>query len=1066
MLKRINRIAMLVAIAASISLESHAQVSPVWMRGVNISPDGKEIAFSYKGDIYVVDAKGGTARQLTTNSAYDGTPFWSPNGKHIAFASARYGGMDVMVVDAEGGTANRLTTHSAQESPIGWADDNTILFSRVGTPTQADLVYPSNTFKHIYKVDIKGGRQRLYSELSMGDISVSPDGRVLYNDVKGYEDLWRKHHQSPITRDVWLWDGATSYTRQTTFAGEDRNPVWNADGRSYYYLSEEDGTMNVYSRTLGSTSSHQLTHFTMNPVRYLSASRTGVICFIQDGRIYTMTEGTQPIAVSVRIIDDKQMAEAERYTSTSGASHACVSPKGGEVAFILNNDVYVTNLEYNTTKQITNTPERERIVSFSADGRSLVYDSERGGVWSIYKTTIVNKEEKNFTYSTSLKEELLTDGVATSFQPSFSPDGKSIAYLQNRTELRVMDADGRHNHSVMADSLMYSYSDGDQSFAWSPDSKWLLATYIGNGGWNITDVALVPADGKGKIVNLTNSGYSDYNARWALGGKAIIFGSDRAGMRSHGSWGAEGDVFITFLDAEAYEEFRMNKEELALLRESKKEKKDEKKDEKDSTKQDKTKELHFELDNLDARTLRLTPSSGNIGDAVLSPDGSKLYYIANFPGASGLWVNDLREHRNELKLRGLNGGTLNLAPDGTTAYMTNGGITKVDLNACTTKGVPFEAFCTNHPSAMYDYYFEHIWHQTKEKLYDPTMNGANWDSLHAVYKQYLPYINNGYDFAELASEMLGELNVSHTGCRYGGVACRLNTAELGVIYDETYEGDGLKIAEVIEGSPLSLKKEVTPGSIVTHIDGVEIKAADDFYPLLGGKENHSTRLTIKSAHGKTHDYTIRPISLATQNELLYRRWVARNERMVDSLSAGRIGYVHIKAMNTASFHELYKNTLSEKNRVRDALIVDTRHNGGGWLHNDVCSLLGAKLTTRYTPRGKYIGNDPYNAWVKPSCMLICEDNYSNAHGTPWLYKELGIGELIGTPVAGTMTAVWWETIGGFTFGIPQVGAMDNRGMYLENQTLNPDIQVYNKPEDTLNGIDKQLQTAVSRLMKK
>ncbi len=1050
----------------ALSTQAHAQQgeSPLWMRGAAISPDGRQIAFDYKGDIFVVDSQGGLARQLTTTQAYDGHPFWSPDGKHIAFASDRYGGMDIMVMKAEGGVATRLTTHSAQEFPVGWKDNGHVLLTRAGWPSVTDIIFPSSTFKQVYEVGLEGGRQKLFSQLTMGDLSVAEDGRVLYNNVKGYEDTWRKHHQSPITRDVWMWDGK-SYEQKTTFKGEDRNPVWAPDGQHYYYLSQQGGTMNVFKGDINTSKAEQLTHFTLNPVRFLSVSKQGTLCFMHDSYMYTMKEGQQPQKVDVRTVSDRKMEQTQRHLTSNGASNVCVSPKGDEIAFILNGDVYVTSLEYNTTKQITSTVEREREVSFSADGRSLVYDSERGGIWSIYKATIKDKDEKNFTYSTEIKEELLTDGKTTSFSPLYSPDGKQIAYLQNRHELHVMDEDGKHDHVVIPDSMMYSYSDGDQHFTWSPDSKWLLADYIGHGGWCIGDVALVKADGKEAPINLTNSGYSDGSARWALGGKAIIFGSDRAGMRSHGSWGAQYNIYIMFLDTEAYEMFRMNKEELAIKAEGEK-KKDKKKDEKkDSTKEEKVKELKFDLDDLEARTFRLTPHSGSIRDAVLSNDGKKLYYLADYPEMSGLWVYDLMEHTNQLRQRGIAYGSLSLSADGTAAYVGSGQITKIDLNSCSTKNIPFEAFSTTYPADRYDYIYEHIWHQTKEKLYDPGMNGANWDSLHVVYKRYLPHINNGYDFAEMASELLGELNVSHTGCRFHSYSPSLSTAELGVLLDESYEGDGLKIAEVLIGSPLYTKKEVTPGSIITHIDGVEVKADTDYFPMLAGKENRYTRLTIKCHKGKTKDITIRPISSGTMYDLLYKRWVARNEQMVDSISGGNVAYVHIKGMDTPSFHQFYKKVLSDKSRQRKALIVDTRHNGGGWLHNDVCTLLSGKRSVRYTPRGQYIGNDPYNKWVKPSCMLTCEDNYSNAHGTPWLYKELGIGPVIGAPVAGTMTAVWWESIGGFTFGIPQVGSLDNRGMYLENQTLYPNIEVYNSPEDQLRGRDHQIEMAVSEMLK-
>ena len=254
------------------------------------------------------------------------------------------------------------------------------------------------------------------------------------------------------------------------------------------------------------------------------------------------------------------------------------SIKNKEIAFILHGDVYVTNIDYKTTKRITNTPEQERNLDFSPDGRSLVYSSERNGVWQIYRSTIKNKDEKQFAYATDITEERLTKGDKVSMQPKYSPDGKEIAFFENRADLRIMNLASKQVRTVLDGKYVYSYSDGDLWFEWSPDSRWLLSCYIGVGGWHSPDVALVDASGKKAPYNLTNSGYSTGYAKWALGGKGMIFTSDRAGYRSHGSWGSEDDVYLMFFDLDAYERFLMTKEEKALLDEAEKEAKKAKKD--------------------------------------------------------------------------------------------------------------------------------------------------------------------------------------------------------------------------------------------------------------------------------------------------------------------------------------------------------------------------------------------------------------------------------------------------------------------------------------------------------
>ena len=400
---------------------------------------------------------------------------------------------------------------------------------------------------------------------------------------------------------------------------------------------------------------------------------------------------------------------------------------------------------------------------------------------------------------------------------------------------------------------------------------------------------------------------------------------------------------------------------------------------------------------------------------------------------------------------------------------TRGGIKKVTVKDGKSKNIDFEAIFDYKPALERQYIFDHAWQQVKDKFYVEDIHGIDWEMYRDAYRRFLPSITNNYDFQELLSEMLGELNGSHTGARYNNGGPALSTANFGVFFDETYQGDGLRIKEIMAKSPFAIKKcDVTPGCIIEKIDGQAIQAGMDYFPLLEGKAGKKVLLAMYNpATGKRFDVNVKAISGGEQSALLYKRLVDRNRRMVDELSGGRIAYFHVKGMDSPSFRQVYEELLSDKNRQKEAVIVDTRHNGGGWLHDDLATLLSGKEYQRFIPQGQYIGSDPHNKWLKPSCVLVCEDNYSNAHGFPWVYKELGIGKLIGAPVPGTMTAVWWETQIDPTivFGIPQVGCVDKNGVYMENNQLQPDIEVYNKPEDSLKGIDEQLATAVKEMLK-
>ena len=1064
----------LATLLGAYGLAAQAQDNPLWMRHPAISPNGKTIAFSYQGDIFTVPSSGGTAKQITSNAAFDSYPVWSPDGNHIAFASNREGSIDVWVMDANGGIPKRVTTNSGSEYPLRWKDNSTIMFKASIMPTAKSIIF-AGSYPQVYTVGMDGGRPKLFSDITMDALDINASGDVLYIDRKGYEDEWRKHHRSPITRDVWLKSG-DSFRKLTTFDGEDRDPVWSADGKSFYYLSEQSGTLNIYHRTLDGKET-QITNHEKNPVRFLSAATDGTLCYGYDGEIYTVRKGGQPQKTAIRIAADTEGKELIRQIRNSGAYNIKLSPNGKEIGFVMHGDVYVTSIDSRTTKQITNTPEQERYIDFSPDGRTIIYDSERNGVWQIYATTMKNKDEKQFAYATELVEERLTQSDQTSFQPKFSPDGKQIAFWENRGTLRVMDAKGKNVKTAMDGKFVYSYSDGDIDFTWSPDSKWLLSSYIGVGGWNNSDIALVNASGNGEIHNLTESGYNESNAKWVLDGKAMLFCSDRAGYRSHGSWGAEYDAYLMFFDLEAYERYRMNKEERALAKENmteKEKKKEEKKEEKEKKEMEKpeAKEmepLKFDLENCRDRIVRLTVTPSFLGDILLDKDGENIYYNVAFEKGMDLWHRDLMTGNTELLIKNVGNGEMMFDKSYKEIYLAaDGGIKKVTPQSKAVKNIEFEAQFNYQPYKERAYMFDHVWRQVKDKFYDKNIHGVDWEGYRKTYERFLPYINNNHDFQEMLSEMLGELNASHTGARYSGSWASLQTASLGLFFDEDYTGDGLKIAEVIKGSEIACKQtDVKSGCIIEKIDGTEIKAGMDYFPLLDGKIGKPVRLTIRPKSGRSFDVTTKGMSMNAVDDLLYKRWVDRNRQLVDSLSGGRLAYVHVRAMNSESFRTVYRELLSDKNRNREAVIVDDRHNGGGWLHDDLCTLLNGKEYQNFMPRGNYIGRDPFNKWTKPSCVLICEDDYSNGHGFPMVYKTLGIGKLIGTPVAGTMTAVWWETMidNTMVFGIPQVGCMTLDGKYAENTQLNPDITVYNTPEDFLNGNDRQLKAAIEEMMK-
>jgi tricorn protease len=928
---------------------------------------------------------------------------------------------------------------------------------------------------------------------------------IAYEDWKGYESDQRKHHVSPVARDVWLYDTQTrQHRRLTSHGGEDRNPVWAPDEQALYYLSEQSGSFNVWKMPLGQPDAAvQVTRFTKNPVRFLSIASNGLLSFGYDGELYTLAPGAaEPAKVAVQIAADIRAQRVENVKLTEGATEIAVSPDGEEIAFIVRGEVFVASTEFGDTRRITDTPEQERSVSFSPDGRRLVFAGEHDGSWNLYEATLPGKKKDNphFYGAAQVQLKTLLKNGAENFQPRWSPDGKEVAYLENRTTLKVLTLATGKTRVVMAGHHNYSYLDGDQWFDWSPDGQALLVNFIDRNRWS-AEVGLVDAQGKGTLVNLTQSGYEDLKPMWTTGGKAMLWVSDRMGL--HGTGGAaQQDLFAMFFTQDAYDRFKLEKSEYALLKQqedgdgdddeddgkSKPKEKPEGKDKARVRDEQRARDeaarppepVKIEREGLEDRVERLTANSAPLRAMAMAPDGETLLYVVQTADAAELWINRLRakESKRAASFPLEEGGDetpldLQLDAKGDNGFVLVGGkIQKFKLpkedGEIKPEGLDFSADMRLDRAAERAHMFEHVWRQTREKLYVADMDGVDWAGYRKVYEKHLPYVTNNHDFAELISEMLGELNVSHTGAGYRpSIKDGDATAALGLFYDEAHTGPGVKVAEVIAGGPLAgAKSAVKPGMVIERIDGVAIGAGAEFDSVLNQKAGKRIALAVHDpATGKRFEQTVKPIALAEQNELLYRRWVKAQRALVDKLSGGRLGYVHVRGMDDESYRDVFSEVMG-RHSGKEGLVVDTRFNGGGNLTEDLATLLSGKRYLEMIPRGQSLGWEPTGKWSKPSVVLMSESNYSDAHLFPWAYRFKGLGKLVGMPVAGTGTAVWWETLQDDTlhFGIPEVGFRDAKGEYMEKALVEPDVLVRNDPAQIATGRDQQLEAAVKVLL--
>ncbi len=1054
-----------------------AQTTPNWMRYQSISPNGEHIVFTFKGDLYRVASSGGDATQLTFHEAHDYMPVWSKDSKHIAFASNRYGNFDVFVMDAMGGQATRLTFHSTNESPFSFSHDNKhVVFGAQRQDIAEHRQFPTGSQPELYQVPVKGGRVDQIFTIPAEYVQVSKDGRyMVYHDKKGGENEFRKHHKSSITRDIWMYDAKSdSHKMLTNRQVEDRQPVFSADEKSLYFLSESSGTFNVHKMSIDNpTDIQQLTNFKLHPVRFLSFGN-GILSFGFDGELYTMREGAQPQKLSVNIrTQDK--ANADSYISINGGvREMAISPNGKEIAFIARGEVFVTSVDGSLTKRLTNTPEQERFVTWGPEGKSVVYASERDGKWNIYKSTRERATEEPFFFAATLiKEETVLSNDEDNYMPQYSPNGKKMAYIAGRRTLRIMDIAAGTTVDLLTPNDLFHMRDGDKYFTWSPDSKWLLVDW--SMSLNNSEVLLMAADGSNRI-NLTESGYYDSSPKWVNGGKQMIWTSNRNGLKSYATSGqSQSDVYSMFFTQDGWDKYQLNKEEYALMKEIEKEKKkgEKKEDSKDKDskeeKKETVKDLTFDFDDMKERKARFTIHSSSLGDATLSKDGEKLYYLARFEGGQNLWTTNLRTKETKMAIK-LNGGFGSFQWDEKmeNLYLLSGGrISKINPDAGKREAISISGEMQYDAVAERDYMFDHVWIRTKNIFYEPTFHGVDWNLMRTEYAKHLPSIGNSYEFSELLSEMLGELNVSHAGARYGNSIPNADaTASLGIFMDYKHKGNGIRIAEVLKGGPLDKAKfDIKPGMVIEKIDGELVTPDRDVATYLNRKSGKFTLLEITGPKkSDRQQITVKPISLGAERGLLYNRFVKINEKEVEERSNGKLGYVHIPGMGDGPYRSIYEDIMG-KYFEKKGIIVDTRFNGGGDLVADLAMFFTGEPFITYATAAKVVGGEPTSRWTKPTLALFNESMYSDGHCFAQGYTDLKIGKTVGMPVPGTCSFAGWEGLpDGGRWGVVPVSAKDKSGRWMENLQTEPTIKLKLMPGVVDKGRDQQLERAIQEML--
>ncbi|HKI34837.1 MAG TPA: S41 family peptidase [Gemmataceae bacterium] len=1023
----------------------HAQEPIKFARSPDISPDGKLIAFSYLGDVWVVETIGGVARPVTMHEAHDTYPVFSPDGRYIAFSSNRHGSYDVFVVATQGGKPRRLTFDSAADDVNGWSPDGkNILF----TSTRS-TGFPAS--RELYTVPFEGGRQQRVSVNEGRDGVFSPKGdQVAY--VRGAGTWYRKGYRGSSNDDVWISNADGSNNRRlTTFTGQDGSPMWGADGQSVYYVSEFFGTpANIVRQdAAGKSAPVQVTFHKDEAVRKARISGPGKdgcqwLVYECGGDLWLAAtrDGVPPRRIAIEVYaDDKSNAEQTR-TFTQGCTEYAVSPDERHVAFVVHGTLCLMPIDGSgKARRLTTTASSDHSLAWAPDGQKILFVSDRDGHDDVYALEPNDPEHPKLVEALQFKVTRLTETSDPETGLSFTPDGKRVAFLRGG-HLWTMNPDGTDQKLLVKDKEVIDYE-------FTSDGKWLA--YARMDGTFASEVYVMPAGG-GEAKNVTR--YATYNAgiTWSKDGKKLSFISWRP-------------------DAPSLYVLSMQKPAVAGA---------------PSTSDIDWEDIHLRVEH---------PARADLLEGAINPDGNKVAYSSfESDGTIDLWTasvprgsitrvttGNLRPHRLQWSKKHSNlvyfldrDGQIRMARLGLgslDALLAGPGRPSAGGDAAV---LSFRLKMTVNRDEEFQEMFDQSWRALAENFYDAKFHGADWNAVRARYRPLVKHVAMKEDLYALIHLMLGELNASHLGVGGFGPRPEENTADLGLIFDETYRGPGLKIAEVLKRGPADRRGlNLRPGEFVSSIDGTRITEQTDVSKLLNGKIGEALVLQLTSnANADPRDpKAFRRVEVqATGRDaianLMYERWVENNAKRVAELSKGKLGYIHIPSMDKEGLDRFVRALYSD-NFDKEAIVLDVRYNGGGATHDKVLNYLGGREHTlfrqRYGGEGPVLRSDD-RKWTKPLVLLINNRSYSDAEIFPSAFKTLALGKVVGQATGGhVIGTINVALIDGSTFRIPRIGVYNVKGENMDKVGVTPDVAVETLPDQAARGIDAQLDRAVQVL---
>ncbi|HKQ80182.1 MAG TPA: S41 family peptidase [Blastocatellia bacterium] len=1055
----------------------------------SVSPGGSEIAFVSGGDIWTAPVNGGEARLLVSHPANESRPLYSPDGKRMAFVSTRTGNGDIYVLTFETGELKRLTFDDAGEQLDAWSRDGRFIYF---SSTSRDI----SGMNDLFRVKADGGTPMLVSADRYANeywAAPAPDGNSVAFTARGLtSSQWWRNGRSHIDEcEIWLLRDS-GYERFTDGGAKEMWPMWSADGKQIYFVSDRGGAQNIWVKPIGGAAK-QITKFkaASQDARALwpNISYDGkLIVFERNFKIWKMeTSGGNASEVPITRRGAPAGPAVERINVSSQMNSLALSPDGKKAAFIAHGEVFAASAkDGGDAARVTRTHAAESQVVWAPDSKKIAYVSDREGAFNIYSY--------DFTTNT---EAPLTRSVGNNYTPSFSPDGKTLAFIRNGRELRAVDLETKQERLLATAYLDLPPLASDRLFTWSPDSKWIAFLAVGERAF--TNVNMVSAAG-GEIrqISFLANAFSG-SVSWSPDGKYVLFNTNQ---RTEDGRLARVDLIprTPKFREDQFRDLFKDQNQPSQRQEPRpgttEPQRDPPQPAPDKPKGDKAndekKPVEVVFENIRQR-LSFLPVGVDAGDQIISPDGKWALMTASAAGQLNLYIYSLDELSREpavaRQLTSTPGfkADAQFAPDNKEVfYLEQGRINIVNLDTRQTRQLSVTAEMDVDFAKEKMEVFHQAWSYLRDHFYDSNFHGVNWDSIRATYEPQIAGARTPDEMRRLINLMVGELNASHLGISgpFSSAASPVQAVgRLGLRFDRVeYETKGyLRVSEVIALSPSAISGQIKTGDYLIAVDDEQIGPNSNLDQLLASKAGRRVALKIASSgSGAGGDVTggdganareviVQPVSQGTEKGLLYRQWVNERRAYVEKISNGRLGYAHMPDMSSNSLTQLYVD-LDADNHSREGVVVDIRNNNGGFVNAHAIDVFARRgymtMTVRGYPPSPARTMLGQRALERPTILVTNQHSLSDAEDFTEGYRALKLGKVVGEPTAGWIIYTWGTTlIDGSSFRLPRQKIQDSAGMVMELNPRKVDIPVARPIGEGHTGKDSQLDAAVRELLK-